>query len=104
MKQPKPIETLVMSFEEYQQAKEEKKALSKYFYVNALGQYVFIKTRDRAKAQAFIDEECGKGKYRVRTYSQDGAERGEASCIATETRRGQARYRNESFGIPRNVY
>lgn len=95
----KPIETITMTFAEYNQAKEEKKILPKFFYVNCLGDYVFLKTRDRAKAQAFIDEECGKGKYQIRTYTQDGAASGDATCRATETRRGQAKYRNENFGL-----
>jgi hypothetical protein len=99
----KQIETITLSFQEYQEAKEEKKVLPKYFIVDALGQYVFVKTRDRAKAQAHIDEEYGKGKYRVRTYNQDGASREEASCIATETRRGQMKYRNANFGLPSGV-
>lgn len=103
MPEPKPIETITLTFTEYNQAKEEKKVLPKFFYVNCLGHYVFIKTRDRAKAQAFIDEECGKGKYRVRTYVQDGSESGDASCRATETRRGQAKGRNEMFGVPRGL-
>ena len=38
-----------------------------FFIVNALGQYVFIHTRDRAKAQAYVDGEYGKGKYTVKT-------------------------------------
>jgi len=95
----KPIETITLSFDEYQQAKEEKKILSKYFYVNCLGEYVFIKTRDRAKAQAFIDEECGKGKYTARSHLQDGAASADATCRATETRKSQAKYRNENFGL-----
>lgn len=99
----KPIETLTLTFAEYTEAKEDKKVLPKFFYVNCLGQYVFIKTRDRAKAQAFIDLECGVGKYRVRTYTQDGAASGDASCRATETRRGQAKGRNPSFGLPRGI-
>jgi hypothetical protein len=99
MKEPKPIETVTLTFDMYLQAKEEKLTLPKFFYVNCLGDYVFIKTRDRAKAQAFIDEECGAGKYKVRTYTQDGAASGDATCRATETRRGQAKYRNENFGL-----
>jgi len=98
----KPIETITLSFDEYQQAKEEKKILSKYFYVNCLGQYVFIKTRSRAAAQAYIDEECGKGKYTVRTYSQDGAASGDATCRASATRKGQ-HVANTSFGIPHTL-
>lgn len=99
MPEPKPIETITLTFTEYNQAKEEKKILPKFFYVNCLGDYVFLKTRDRAKAQAFIDEECGKGKYVVRTFTQDGTASGDATCRATETRRGQAKYRNENFGL-----
>lgn len=99
MPEPKQIETVTLTFTEYNQAKEEKLTLPKFFYVNCLGDYVFLKTRDRAKAQAFIDEECGKGKYRVRTQTQDGATSDVATCRATETRKSQAKYRNENFGL-----
>ncbi len=102
MSTSKPIETVALTFTEYNQAKEEKKVLPKFFYVNCLGEYVFIKTRDRAKAQAFIDEECGKGKYKVRTFVQDGAASGDATCRATSTRRGQ-HVANTSFGIPNSL-
>jgi len=98
MPEPKPIETVTLTFDMYLQAKEEKKVLPKFFYVNCLGDYVFLKTRDRAKAQAFIDEECGAGKYKVRTLVQDGAASGEATCRATSTRRGQ-HVANQNFGI-----
>lgn len=37
-----------------------------YFIQNALGDYVFMHTWDRAKAQDFVDEEYGKGKYKVK--------------------------------------
>ena len=99
MPEPKQIETVTLTFTEYNQAKEEKKVLPKFFYVNCLGDYVFIKTRDRAKAQSFIDEECGVGKYKVRTFTQDGATNDVATCRATETRKSQAKYRNENFGL-----
>ena len=78
-------------------------SLSKYFVINALGDYVFIRTRDRAKAQAWVDEEYGKGKYRVRTNTQDGASADTASCRAVETRKSQAKYRNENYGLPPGV-
>lgn len=102
MKEPKPIETITLTFTEYNQAKEDRKILPKFFYVNCLGDYVFIKTRDRAKAQAFIDEECGAGKYRVRTLVQAGAASGDATCRATATRKGQ-HVANTSFGIPHTL-
>lgn len=102
-KVPKKIETLVLSFQEYQSAKDDKKILPKYFFIDAMGSYIFIKTRDRAKAQAFIDEECGAGKYKVRTFKQDGVASGDASCRAVETRKGQAKGRNPNFGIPTSL-
>lgn len=102
MQTPKPIETVTLTFDMYLQAKENKLALPKFFYVNCLGDYIFIRTRDRAKAQAYVDDECGKGKYRVRTYVQDGVASSDASCRATETRKGQY-VRNESFGIPSSL-
>jgi hypothetical protein len=38
------------------------------FYIrNALDEYVFIKTKSRKIAQETIDEEYGKGFYKVRT-------------------------------------
>lgn len=37
-----------------------------FFIVDALGQGVYIHTRDRAKAQIEIDQLYGSGKYRVR--------------------------------------
>lgn len=102
MPTPKPIETVTLTFDMYLQAKENKLSLPKFFYVNCLGDYIFIKTRDRAKAQAFIDEECGKGKYKVRSYVQDGAASSEATCRATATRKGQ-HVANTSFGIPTSL-
>lgn len=112
------IETLALSYDEYMQAIQGGDAeaseasdegavnntqrLPKFYFVNSLNQYIFIRTRDRAKAQAFIDEEYGKGKYRVRVYSE-GHSNKNASCKGTETHKFQAKYRNESYGIPRGV-
>jgi len=95
----KPIETVTLTFDEYHAAEEEKRLLPKFFVVNALGQYVFVKTKDRAEAQSFIDEEYGKGKYRIRTYSQDMLLHQMQHRLATETRKSQAKYRNENFGL-----
>lgn len=102
MSTPKQVETVTLTFDMYLQAKENKLALPKFFYVNCLGDYIFIRTRDRAKAQAYVDEECGKGKYKIRTYVQDGAASGDATCRATATRKGQY-VANASFGIPTSL-
>lgn len=42
-------------------------APSNFYILNALGQYVFAKTKSREKAQEAFDNEYGKGKYAVRT-------------------------------------
>ena len=42
-------------------------APSHFFIINALGEYVFFRTRLRAKAQEACDKEYGKGKYTIRT-------------------------------------
>lgn len=36
-----------------------------YYYVNCLGDYVYLHTRSRAKAQEAVNEELGKGHYTV---------------------------------------
>jgi hypothetical protein len=61
------------------------------FYIRiATGDYLFIKTSDRAAAQKFVNEEYGKGKYTVvaskiqKTASK--LESGGFSCTGTATR------------------
>lgn len=62
-----------------------------FFIVNALGDYIFVHTRDRSAAQAYIDEEYGKGKYAVKASKLQQA-KGDLSVRGTQTRRGQKRY------------
>ena len=66
------------------------------FYIrNAMGNYLFLKTSDRAAAQSYVNELYGKGKYTVvaakleKTKSR--LESGGYSCTGTSTRRGQHR-------------
>lgn len=54
---------VVKSEEEVQVAKTPP---SRYYVVNAFGDYIFVKVRERAKAQAIIDEVYGKGFYKIR--------------------------------------
>lgn len=98
MSTPKQVETVTMSHAEYLEAKEMKKALPKFYFRDAMGSYVFIKTRDRAKALQYIKDEYG-GRYALKSYTQDGVASGDATCRATETRKSQAKYRNENFGL-----
>ncbi|QDP60465.1 MAG: hypothetical protein GOVbin1096_93 [Prokaryotic dsDNA virus sp.] len=39
---------------------------SRYYVIDAFGHYIFVKIRERAKAQAIIDEVYGKGFYKIR--------------------------------------
>lgn len=59
------------------------------FYIrNASGDYVFVHTRSRDKAQAWVDDNYGKGRYKVNASKiQKG--NGNITCTGTQTRRGQ---------------
>jgi hypothetical protein len=39
---------------------------SRYYIINAFGDYVFVKVRGRNKAQDIVDEVYGKGFYQIR--------------------------------------
>lgn len=54
----KKIELLVADIEQ---------APSCFYVVNAMGEYVFAKTKSRDAAQRAFDEEYGKGFYKCRT-------------------------------------
>ncbi len=54
----KKIELLVADIEQ---------APSCFYIVNAMGEYVFAKTKSREAAQRAFDEEYGKGFYKCRT-------------------------------------
>lgn len=110
----KPIETLTIGYTQiaqilaYHQDEDWQlpegvpplSTIPKYYFQNALGDYVFIRTRDRGEAQKYVDEEYG-GRYTLRTWT---LEKGNGSgCKATETRKGQAKGRNPNFGLPRGI-
>ena len=93
----KPIETVTLSYSEYVGADTFP---SKYFIVNALQQYVFIVTRSREKAEEYRKEHYPM--YGLRCTVQEKG--GGSSCSDTSsTRRGQAKYLNKSFGLPRGL-
>lgn len=62
MKKDNPVKTS-LTFEERQ---ETIRSPSKYYYMNGLGQYVYLKGGDRLKLQQWLDSEYGKGHYMVR--------------------------------------
>ena len=93
----KPIESVVLSYEEYINAK---KYPSKYFVVNALQQYVFIITHTRAKAEEYRKEHYPMYGLRCTTTEKGG---GTGCSETSSTRKGQAKFLNKSFGIPRGL-
>lgn len=61
-----------------------------WFFKNSLGDYTFIHTRNRATAQAWVDEHYGKGRYTVNASKmQKGS--GDITCRGVATRKGQKR-------------
>ena len=56
--------TTVILFEEF--SNYEFIAPATFFIQNAMGEYIFIHTAQRAIAQAWVDEEYGKGRYTVK--------------------------------------
>ena len=62
-----------------------------FFIKNAMGEFVFVHTRDRAKAQAAIDSEYGVGRYTVNASKMQKG-KGEVTVRGTATRKGQKKY------------
>lgn len=66
-----------------------------FFIQNASGDYVFIHTSKRELAQAWVDENYGKGRYTVKASkiqaTKSKQENGGLSCTGTATRKGQKR-------------
>ena len=52
----------------YYDENEDEKPPSCWYIVDAMGDMIFIRKRNRGDAQKVIDEEYGKGFYTVRAY------------------------------------
>lgn len=63
-KEDKKIETIIISEEDY--LEDNYIAPSSYYIRDYLGQAVFFKSRDRMKIQKQVDDEHGKGLFKVR--------------------------------------
>lgn len=61
---------------------------SKFYFVDALGQYIYVHTRDRQKVVEYIKENYG-GRYIVRTAKESKGS-GNYTCTGTTSRRGTA--------------
>jgi hypothetical protein len=61
------------------------KAPSKYYFINAIGEAVFIHARVRADADKYITENYGRGFYSLRTSSLEKNDNA-LTCTGTATR------------------
>lgn len=57
------VKTTVVSFEQF--SDYEFVPVASYYIKRAAGDFLFIHTRSRQLAQAFVDSEYGQGKYKV---------------------------------------
>lgn len=62
----KPIATTTVSFSDF--ADPTFTAPSRFYYKDAMGDFVFIHLRTRALAQEYLNTVYGKGFYKVRSY------------------------------------
>lgn len=99
MKVKEPV-TSTISYAEYQQAIEDGKILPKYYVVDAMQNYVFVHTRNRLVAYEWL--KINYPQYVMRTTRQDSGTGGGCSETSS-TRRGQAKYLNQNYGIPRGL-
>lgn len=58
---------------------------AKYYFVNAMGQYIYVHTRDMKVVTDYIKEHYD-GKYAVRTAKQSNGS-GEYTCTGSNTRK-----------------
>lgn len=88
----KEIQTITISYEQF--TEYDHIPLGNYFFKNALGEIIYLKTGDRQAAQDWIDNYSGvKGKYKAipsKTFkTKSKLESGGLSCTGSSTRRGQ---------------
>ncbi len=99
MKVKEPV-TSTLSYAEYQQAIDGGKILPKYYIVDAMQNYVFVHTRNRLVAYEWL--KINYPQYTMRTTRQDSGS-GSGCSDTSSTRRGQAKYLNQNYGIPRDL-
>lgn len=86
MSKEKEVKKTVVSFELTQE--EDYKHRSKWYIVNAMGEYIYFHIRDRVAAQQAADKEYG-GRYKIRAAS-DSKGSGEISCRASMNSKSHA--------------
>lgn len=83
MSTTKEIAMVVVEFEEFSDF--DFVAPSSLYIRNAMGQYVYVKTKDRVKAQAQIDKVYGAGRYPL-IGTKTRVATGPLTCTGTATR------------------
>ena len=66
MSKSTPITLLTLTREQHEEMNDSHSTLPPWYIVDCLDQHVFISTRTRVKAQEWVDNEYGKGHYKVR--------------------------------------
>lgn len=93
----KAIESVIISESEAEIYSEEEgrfvlNAPSNFYIIDAMGDRVYYKTKNRAEAQRQADEDYGKGRYIIRVVKDQKVkskrEDGGLSCTGSNTRRG----------------
>lgn len=101
----KPVESIIIPESEAEVYSEDEGRFvlncpSNFYIINALGERVFFKTRNRQLAQDACDEMYGKGRYVIRTVkdtkSKSKLESGGLSCSGSNSRRGMGSWLKKS--------
>ena len=67
---------------------------SRYYFIDAFGNRVFVKKQSREDCQKLIDNYFGYQKYVIRMYGSPSANNKALTCKATQSRKGFA-YRHK---------
>lgn len=93
----KPVEHVIIPESEAEVWSDEEQrfilnSVSNFYCINALGERVFFKTKNRALAQEACDDLYGKGRYVIRAVkdqkSKSKLESGGLSCSGSNSRKG----------------
>lgn len=80
----KGVKTSVVDFEDFNDL--DFVSPSRWFIFNSMNEYLFIHVRDRQVAQDYVDEEYGKGRYKIRTVKVIKSKK-DLTVSGSETRR-----------------
>lgn len=93
----KPVDHVIIPESEAEVWSDEEQrfilnSVSNFYIINALGERVFFKTKDRALAQQAADDLYGKGRYVIRAVkdqkTKSKMESGGLSCSGSNSRKG----------------